>query len=66
MDVIGGLSEAVCSDLTEDAELGDCPSSSLGLLEAPSGVCERDDPGLDRGELGADGFFHWLRPSVEL
>lgn len=30
----------------------------LGLLEAPSGVWERDDPGLDRGELGADGFFH--------
>lgn len=32
------LSEVVRSDLTEDAELGDCPSSSLGLLDTPSGV----------------------------
>lgn len=38
LEAAGGLSEAVCSDLTEDAELGDCPSSSLGRLEAPSGV----------------------------
>lgn len=38
LDVTGALSEAVWSDLTDDAELGDCPSSSLGLLEAPSGV----------------------------
>lgn len=66
LEVTGALSEAVWSDLTEDAELGDNPSSSLGLLGAPSGVCERDDPGLDRGGLGADRFFHWLRPSEEL
>lgn len=66
MEVTGALSEAVWSDLTEDAELGDWPSSSLGLLEDPSGVWQRDDPGLDRGELGADGLFHWPRPSKEL
>lgn len=64
--VSGALSDDVFSDLTEDAELGDWMSSSLGLLETPSGVWERDDSGLDRGELGADGFFHWLSPNEEL
>lgn len=29
----------------------------LDLFEAPSGVCERDDPGLDIVGLGADLFF---------
>lgn len=38
LEVTGALSEAIWSDLTEDAELGDSPSSSLGLFEAPSGV----------------------------
>lgn len=38
LEVTGALSEAAWFDLSEDTELGDCPSSSLGLLEAPSGV----------------------------
>lgn len=38
LEVTGALSETVWSDLTEEAELGDCPSSSLGLFVTPSGV----------------------------
>lgn len=38
LEVLGALSEATWSDLTEDAELGDWLSSSLGFLEALSGV----------------------------
>lgn len=30
----------------------------LDFFEAASGVCERDDPGLDRGVLGAMRFLN--------
>lgn len=56
--VTGAEFVAVLSDLTADAELGEQTSSSLGFLEALSGVCERDDPGLERGErLRVEAFF---------
>lgn len=36
-----------------------CPLVFLYLifLETLSGVCEREEPGLDRGEMVADGLF---------
>lgn len=61
----GSLS-VVWSDFTEDIKLGDRLSSSLIFLETLSGVCEREEPGLDRGEMVADGLFLWLKPCEEL
>lgn len=49
-------------DSTERAALGDSPSSCLGFLEVPTGVLERDDPGLESGEAAAAGLFHCPSP----
>lgn len=58
LPVVGAGSVLVLSDLTEDAELGETTSSSLGFLEALSGVSERDEPGLERGErLRVEAFI---------
>lgn len=56
--VLAAWSADFTSDLAVGAVPEDSATSSLGFLVGLSGVCERDDPGLERGDrLRVDGFF---------